>query len=61
MSKQPWLKKDIPKGMFIVSKGVHKACFLTQWQNHFKAKGIKTKIISAGDRFYLCREGIEAG
>ena len=37
--------KEIPSGMFVVSKGIKEKNQLNGWIKHFHEKGISTKII----------------
>jgi catechol-2,3-dioxygenase len=54
-------KNYAPPGMFEVTKQMDKAEDLDTWVEHFKAKGIKTKIVTNDNgKFILCREGVES-
>jgi|ADurb_Total_1213_FD_contig_31_1924540_length_906_multi_4_in_0_out_0_3 hypothetical protein len=53
--------KEIPSGMFVVSKGIKEKNQLNGWIKHFHEKGISTKIIrDSNGMYYLCREGLES-
>jgi hypothetical protein len=52
--------KQIPAGMFEITKPMKYLSDLDRWIEHFKLKGIKTAVIqNRNGEFILCREGIE--
>ena len=61
MPKVKVTEKEVPEGMFIMSKPMDRKSYLIGWEKHFWEKGIQTQIIQdTKNKFYLCREGVEA-
>jgi hypothetical protein len=59
-NKKKATRPKVPAGMFVVSKPEIRKTYLKKWESHFKAKGIKTVIITdCKGKFFLCREGQE--